>query len=260
MIDQLKVIELLRYNINSNVERVAEKMIKIQSDSSNEMISAVFATGFSLVSVEIGDAVYRLIRESSWINSLAKEVSGSALRHFAGVAVKSTIILVLFALLFIITYYIAKTILALIISRRKAKEIRRNKESDYKKFIDDFDHTACDALLFSEYFLGACKVEGGQKKLFTLYESMYYLSKAQAITETIFRNKDYCVSSSVVNKIAVHRLINAVRMMLELQNTMEEVINGLDMSKEEINSLMISYRRIDGKMKELECGLQKLQS
>lgn len=41
---------------------------------------------------------------------------------------------------------------------------------------------------------------------------------------------------------------------------MEEVINGLDMSKEEINSLMISYRRIDGKMKELECGLQKLQS
>ena len=89
---------------------------------------------------------------------------------------------------------------------------------------------------------------------------MYYLSKAQAITETIFRNKDYCVSSSVVNKIAVHRLINAVRMMLELQNTMEEVINGLDMSKEEINSLMISYRRIDGKMKELECGLQKLQS
>lgn len=79
-------------------------MIKIQSDSTHEMISAGFATGFSLVAVDIGDAVYRLI------------------------------------------------------------------------------------------------------------------------TEAILRNKDYCVSSSAVNKIALHRLINVVQMMIELQIQWERLL------------------------------------
>lgn len=251
MIDRLKVIELLRYNINSNVERVSEKIVKTQSDSTNETISAVFATGFSLVAVEIGDAIYSLLRKNPIAESLAKIIANDALRHLIGVIVKSFVVLVLFSMFFAVTYQLAKRIRARILRWQRAREIHKNRESDYKKFIDDFDHTACDALLFSEYFLDACEAEGKegneQKKLFNLYESMYYLSKAQSITETIFRNKEYCISDTKPNKIATHRLKNAVTMMGDLEEEINTIIQGTPAAE----SVHASFTHISEVMSEL---------
>ena len=259
MVDRLKVIELLRYNINSNVERVTEKLIREQSDTANDTISAVFATGFSLVSVEIGDAVYSLARETSWAIDIARVVSNQTLRHCVGVTVRACFILLIFVLVFAVSYFTAKRIRAKYVRRKKAKELHVNRESDYKRFIDDFDHTACDALLFSEYFLEASKSEEGQKKLFNLYEAMYYLSKAQNITEIVFNNKDNCVSSTKQTKIATHRIINAVKIMDDIEKRISLTIPVIQIDPIEKNSLKACQQKIAVTMQALNSMISEMQ-
>lgn len=260
MIDRLKVIELLRYNINSNLDRVSEKLIKEQSDTANETICAVFATGFSLVSVEVGNAIYYLVRETTWATDVAKLISNRVFRHCFAVFVKACFVVLVFSTVFAVAYYIAKRIRAKHVRWKKAKELHINRESDYKRFIDEFDHIACDALLFSEYFLDASNTGDVQKKLFNLYEAMYYLGKAQSTTETIFNNKVNCVSNTKANKIATHRLINAVKLMDEIKKKIDCKIKDMTFDPAEDESLKASQQRLTNKMQELNSELDKLYS
>ena len=80
MNDSLKVIELLRYNLNTNVERVAEKVLKERRDSSDDTFSAVFATGLSLVSCEIGAALYSLFRSFGFAENIVKYIPGENMK------------------------------------------------------------------------------------------------------------------------------------------------------------------------------------
>lgn len=70
MFDQLKEIELLRYNINTNIERVSEKITKEYLDSTNDTISALIATGFSLIAGNLGDSIYSFLRRIPFIDSI----------------------------------------------------------------------------------------------------------------------------------------------------------------------------------------------
>lgn len=260
MIDRLKVIELLRYNINSNVERVSEKLIKEQSDTTNETICAVFATGFSLVSVEVGNAIYYLVRETPWATNVAKWISRPVFRHCLAVFAKASFVVIVFSLVFAVSYYIAKKTRAKHVRWKKARELHITRESDYKRFIDEFDHTACDALLFSEYFLDASNTEDEQKKQFNLYEAMYYLGKAQSITMIIFNNIGNCVSSTKSNKIATHRLINTVKMMEDIKKKIDDKIEDITIDRVEEESLKASQQKLSTTMQGLNSELDKLYS
>ena len=258
MIDRLKMFELLRYNVNSNVERVSERIISELSDSSIETVSAVFATCFSLVSIDIGEAFYRVIRSFPIADDIAKAIIVPAVKHMVGVSIKSTFIVFTYILVFLISFSVAKKIRLKWVKRKKQKELLQNKESDYKKFIDDFDHTACDALLFTEYFIEASKSEEGQKQKFDLYEAIYYLGKAQAITDIVFSNKSNCVSDSRINKIAIHRLVNAVKMMDELEDKISIAIRNLILDDLEKTSLEANFSRIKKNMAKLNKELLSL--
>ena len=234
MFDQLKEIELLRYNINTNIERVSEKITKEYLDSTNDTISALIATGFSLIAGNLGDSIYSFLRRIPFIDSIVNKMSDIALRHLFGIGVKSVLTVAVFLLLFLVSFNIAKHYRAKHVAKKRANELERLVESDYKKLIDDFDHIACDALLFSQYFLDNMISGNGengsedsdQQKIFKLYEAMYYLGKAQSITETILDNKEKCVDSGSALKLSEHRLANAVKMMNEILVKINKEIDG----------------------------------
>lgn len=256
MFDHLKEIELLRYNINTNVERVSEKITKEYLDSTNDTISALIATGFSLIAGNLGDSIYSILRWIPFIDAIVNKMSDTTLRHLLGIGVRSVLTVFVFLLLFLVSYKITKHYREKHIAKKRANELQSLKESDYKKLIDDFDHIACDALLFSQYFLDDMipgngeneSKESDQQKIFKLYEAMYYLGKAQSITETILDNKEKCIGSESALKLSEHRLANAVKMMNEILGEINMKIDGeigiKVLDKNEKNSLNNTHNRI----------------
>ena len=258
MFDQLKVIELLRYNVNTNVERVSDRIIQVLQNSSNSTFSAVLATGFSLISGDLGGSVYYALRSTDFAKNIVKGFSDENWRHVLGIVVKSFVVFLVFLIIFAISYSIVKYSRVLLINMRAGLKTHKDNDCDIKHYIDDFDHTACDALLFADDFLTKSKNidvsnDGDiDMKRFYLYEAIYYLRKAQSITKDIFTKQDRCVGSAQEDKVEKHRLSNAVELMKRLSTDISKESRKLDISGEKLGSLNDSLSNVENNMTTLE--------
>lgn len=265
-------MELVRYNINTNLNNLQEKAIQENNDSTEDTVSAVFATGFSLIASQLGDALY------SWIRSLipAPEWLKNATNSFQTLfhtIVEGAVVFALFVIFFFLSFLLFRAIwkkLKNILYANKSASFERSL-SEYKKIVDDFDHIACDAILFSQHFVSAYKNEKSKQTSlnkpsktvsseqvsenkanadttaeqtpieetarFYLYEAIYYLKKAEIITSDVFLHGKHCINSpNTVDRISIHRLENMILLMEAILIDLKDIVKNNQTQMESISS------------------------
>lgn len=253
MVNRLKVMELVRYEINTNLTAQQQRAIQESNNSTEDTVSAVFATGFSLIASQLGQSMYLWIREEvaapSWFLTTSNGFQSFFHSFFEGI-----IVFTLFAVFFFGSFSAFRIILKRFKERQYAKKSAPATRTlaEYKKIMNDFDHIACDAILFTQYFIEAYRTDNDKQTAllnsdrkttpeysiyvercrFDVYEAIYYLKKAELLTYDVFIHGDHCINSQkTVDRIAVHRLENMILLM-------EAMINELDKMVEEVKNSM----------------------
>lgn len=268
VINRLKVMELVRYNINTNLNSLQEKALQDNGDTTVDTVSAVFSTGLSLIVCQFGDSLYSLIRDfvsaPGWLRK-----SSVSIQNLVHSVLEGFLVFVLFIVGFNVSFRIFHKWFE---RRRRIKYAKRSGSitrslAEYKKIIDDFDHIVCDAILFSQYFIYAYnkskkrKQKVSENDRFNVYEAIYYLIKAETITKDVFLHSEHCITSSdTTDRISIHRLENMVLLMEEIQQKLKIIVDEikLDMNQISQNSLTTSFDNVNELTTDLRTMLDQL--
>lgn len=275
MINRLKVMELVRYNINTNLNTLQERTTRENNEMTENTVSAVFATGFSLIASQLGQSLYSWIKEGIKAPSWFLKTS-SSFQIFFHSCLEGIIVFVLFVAFFSASFFAFRHFWKKIKKKLYASKCAPANRplNEYKKIIDDFDHIACDAILFSQYFISAYQsrkkaqltsTSFTEEKLsaqtihregsrFNVYEAIYYLKKAEQLTLEVFLHGDSCINSmNNVDRIAIHRLENMVLLMEAVWDELKVIINDENnkMSHISLNSLNRDYLAVEERTKDL---------
>lgn len=282
MINRLKVMELVRYNINTNLNALQDRAIQENTESAEDTVSAVFATGISLVAAKLGESLYSWIRDCvsapDWFLQ-----TNSGFQAFFHTLIEGILVFILFVAFFFASFFLFR-----IVWKKIKKALYANKSapamrtlSEYKKIMDDFDHIACDAILFSQHFIDAYRAERNkmasssgstngnaieptlrkESARFDAYEAIYYLKKAELITADIFLHGAHCINSkSTVDRISIHRLENMVCLMETILADLENIVdeNKTDMATISSDSLNRDYMFVEHLTADLRKKLDEL--
>lgn len=265
MINRLKMMELVRYAINSNMNYLHDKYVRENSKAIDDTVSAVFSTGFSLIATNLGSEMCAWFAEA--ILGIDKSVeSTSRFQSSMYVLMESIFIFSLFVLAFSISFVIFRKIWRKI---QKIKYANRSASFErtlkgYKKIMDDFDNFACDAILFSQYFIESFESNQSNGRFidetdrFNIYEAIYYIEKAEILTQEVFVHGDNCINNNYsTDRISIHRIEN---MILMIEGSIKTIQEYVELIKGGMNcvsgkSLTESLVRIQNKRDELRKNL-----
>lgn len=229
VIEKLKVMELVRHNINRNMDRIYEQQRAEANDTTIDLMSALMSTGWSLVAADIGEEIYRFLHavvvNLPWIKYIPPFV-----KTLLAVTFESLIVVAVFVALFLLSYRISKPLITKVKHRLDTKKrgVLLQNENKCKLLVDEFDHTACDAIIFARNFALTIpympKAEISESERYNYYEAIYYLEKAAKIAKDVYTQRDGCISiTNNANGITIHRYENVIHMLSDLTDQLEKV-------------------------------------
>ncbi len=267
MIEKLKVMELVRHNINQNMNRIYEQQRNEANDTTIDLMSALMSTGWSLVADDIGEQFYKLLHPVVVNIPLVKYIP-PYLKSLLAVTAESIIVLVVFVCLFLLSYRISKPLITKVkhYVDTKKKGILLLDEIKCKHLVDEFDHTACDAIIFARNFASTISDMStpaiSESERYNYYEAMYYLEKAAKIAQDVYTQRKGCISiTDNANGITIHRYENVIHMLCELTTQLEAVKSSITatMNPQSKHSLETSFSNIKSITSDLNTQYYELQ-
>lgn len=260
-------MELVRHNINRNMNWIYEQQRAEANDTTIDLMSALMSTGWSLVADDIGEEVYSFLHTVVVSSPLVKYIP-AFLKTPLAVTAESIIVVAVFVGLFLLSYRISKPLITKVKHHLDTKKrgVLLLDEIKCKQLVDEFDHTACDAIIFARNF--ALKIpnisnpEISESERYNYYEAIYYLEKAAKIARDVYTQRNGCISiTNNPNGITIHRYENVIHMLCDLTKQLEKAKESIivTMTPQAKHSLETSFNNLRSITNDLGTYYEELQ-
>lgn len=245
MIESFKNFERLRYRLSNDMREIASSTKRNSNNAKNQVSNTIFATVFT-----------------SFVTEIAFKHDGNG--YEIG---KVLILLILFILVYIISYALYNYIYKALSNLWDAEKVHKLERGPHKiiQIQKDFDNIACDSVLVAKSYIDTYNSlqnnsSNQNLKIFYYYEVMHYLDTAAEKTEELLFYKEECIRTMrTALGVDIYRIRNLTNIMEEIQTFLDQEYHNIcNNNVPEKDAIEYQYNQIKHKVNDIEDGLNSI--